>query len=90
MTRPDRGRITVGGVGSSSQQGDHVSVREQAMIRKEIRWESVREYAGGALWLLPFLAANAALVLGYLVSRVRAPSLRLRVSPIASNSESTR
>jgi uncharacterized membrane protein len=41
-------------------------------IRKEIlRWESIREYASGALWLMPFVAANVALGAGFLASRIR-------------------
>jgi uncharacterized membrane protein len=39
------------------------------MLRKEA-W---REYASGALWLLPFLTANVAIVVGLVVSRIPAP-----------------
>ena len=38
-----------------------------------VRREAVREYAGGALWLLPFLTANGAIVVGLAVSRIGAP-----------------
>jgi uncharacterized membrane protein len=47
-----------------------------------VRREAVREYAGGALWLLPFLAANAAVLLGFLVSRIR-PSAGSWLAPLA-------
>jgi len=45
-----------------------------------LRWESLREYASGALWLAPFLAANLAVLAGILVSQIRAPA----GSPLAS------
>ena len=38
-----------------------------------VRREAVREYAGGALWLLPFLTANGAIVVGLAASRIDAP-----------------
>lgn len=39
-----------------------------------LRRESLREYAGGTLWLLPFLAGNVALVAGVVVASVHPPS----------------
>ena len=35
------------------------------------RWEAAREYANGALWVLPSLAALLALVVGFTMSQVR-------------------
>lgn len=39
-----------------------------------LRREAVREYVGGALWVLPFVAGNLALLLGLLVAQVDAPA----------------
>jgi uncharacterized membrane protein len=45
------------------------------MLRNDIlRREALREYAGGALWLAPFLAANVAIGIGFLVSRISVPA----------------
>lgn len=44
-----------------------------------MRKEALREYASGALWLLPFLAGNVAIVAGLLVSHITLP----RGAPLA-------
>lgn len=39
--------------------------------RRALFWEALREYAGGALWVLPSFAALLALVAGYAMSQIR-------------------
>jgi uncharacterized membrane protein len=39
--------------------------------RRALRWEALREYAGGALWVMPSGAAILALIAGYTMSQVR-------------------
>lgn len=36
-----------------------------------LRWERVREYVGGALWVLPFVAGNVALLVGLAVASIQ-------------------
>jgi uncharacterized membrane protein len=45
----------------------HTSVRS---IRRSVRRSALKEYVGGALWVLPSFAALLALVLGYGVSQI--------------------
>jgi uncharacterized membrane protein len=42
-------------------------------IRRSVRWFSVREYVGGALWVLPSVAALVALAVGYGISQIDIP-----------------
>jgi hypothetical protein len=42
-------------------------------IRRSVRRSALKEYVGGALWVLPSLAALLALVLGYGVSQIEVP-----------------
>ena len=53
----------------------HTSVRS---IRRSVRWFALKEYIGGALWVLPGMAALLALAAGYAVSQIEvAPGSRL-------------
>jgi uncharacterized membrane protein len=45
----------------------HSSVRS---IRRSVRWRALKEYVGGALWVLPTAAALVALAFGYAMSQV--------------------
>jgi uncharacterized membrane protein len=45
----------------------HTSVRS---IRRSVRWFALREYVGGALWVLPGVAGLLALVVGYAISQI--------------------
>lgn len=45
----------------------HASVRS---IRRSVRRSALKEYVGGALWVLPSLAALLALALGYGMSQI--------------------
>lgn len=45
----------------------HASVRG---IRRSVRRSALKEYVGGALWVLPSLAALLALALGYGMSQI--------------------
>jgi uncharacterized membrane protein len=48
-------------------------------IRRSVRWFAVKEYAGGALWVLPSVAALVALAAGYGMSQIEVgPDSRLR------------
>lgn len=51
----------------SSSQG---SVRS---IRRSVAWKALKEYVGGALWVLPSIAALIALAAGYLLSLIEVP-----------------
>jgi uncharacterized membrane protein len=53
-------------LGSSSQS----SVRS---IRRLVAWKALKEYVGGALWVLPSIAALIALAAGYLLSLIEVP-----------------
>ncbi len=44
--------------------------RQVSRVRRSLRWEALREYAGGALWVLPGLAALVALICGYAMSQI--------------------
>ena len=46
------------------------SLRAARSARRALAWEAAKEYASGALWVLPSLAALAALVAGYVMSQV--------------------
>ncbi len=46
--------------------------RSARRARRALAWEAVREYANGALWVLPSLAALLALIVGFAMSQVRA------------------
>jgi uncharacterized membrane protein len=39
-------------------------------IRRSVRWFTLREYVGGALWVMPSAAALLALVVGYGISQI--------------------
>jgi uncharacterized membrane protein len=39
-------------------------------IRRSVGWKALKEYVGGALWVLPSIAGVIALVAGYLLSQV--------------------
>ena len=39
-------------------------------IRRSVAWKALKEYVGGALWVLPSIAGAIALVAGYLLSQV--------------------
>ena len=39
-------------------------------IRRSVGWKALKEYVGGALWVLPSIAAAIALVTGYLLAQV--------------------
>jgi len=45
--------------------------RNSRRARRALRWEAAREYANGALWVLPSLAALLALVTGFIMSQVQ-------------------
>jgi uncharacterized membrane protein len=45
--------------------------QQPARGRRALQWEALREYAGGALWVLPCLAALVALAAGYGMSQIR-------------------
>ena len=45
--------------------------RSVRSARRALAWEAVREYANGALWVLPCLAALLALVVGFVMSQIR-------------------
>jgi len=48
-------------------------------IRRSVRWFAVKEYVGGALWVLPSVAALVALAAGYGISQIEVgPDSRLR------------
>jgi hypothetical protein len=49
----------------------HTSIRS---IRRSVRWFALKEYIGGALWVLPSVAALLALAAGYAVSQIEVPS----------------
>jgi uncharacterized membrane protein len=49
----------------------HTSVRS---IRRSVRWFALKEYIGGALWVLPSVAALLALAAGYAVSQIEVPA----------------
>lgn len=53
--------------------GDPVPVRPRRRGRRALAWEALREYASGALWVLPSAAAVVALVAGFAMSQVRVP-----------------
>jgi uncharacterized membrane protein len=40
-------------------------------IRRSVAWKALKEYVGGALWVLPSIAGVIALVAGYLLSQVQ-------------------
>ena len=42
-------------------------------IRRSVRWQALKEYVGGALWVLPTAAAVIALVVGLGISQIEAP-----------------
>ena len=42
-------------------------------IRRSVRWQALKEYVGGALWVLPTAAALIALVVGLGISQIEAP-----------------
>jgi len=39
-------------------------------IRRSVGWKALKEYVGGALWVMPTIAAVVALVAGYLLSQI--------------------
>jgi hypothetical protein len=39
-------------------------------IRRSVRWQALKEYVGGALWVLPTAAALIALVVGLGISQI--------------------
>ncbi len=46
-------------------------VRSARAARRALAWEAVKEYANGALWVLPSLAALFALAAGYTMSQIQ-------------------
>jgi uncharacterized membrane protein len=42
-------------------------------IRRSVRWQALKEYVGGALWVLPTAAALIAIVVGLGISQIEAP-----------------
>jgi uncharacterized membrane protein len=42
-------------------------------IRRSVRWRALKEYVGGALWVLPTAAGLVALAFGYAMSQVEVP-----------------
>jgi uncharacterized membrane protein len=49
------------------------SQRSVRSIRRSVRWQALKEYLGGALWVLPSAAALIALVVGYGISQIAIP-----------------
>jgi uncharacterized membrane protein len=49
------------------------SQRSVRHIRRSVRWQALKEYVGGALWVLPTAAALIALVVGLGISQIDAP-----------------
>ena len=49
------------------------SRRSIRSIRRSVRWQALKEYIGGALWVLPGAAALIALVVGIGISQIEAP-----------------
>jgi uncharacterized membrane protein len=47
--------------------------RSVRSIRRSVRWQALKEYLGGALWVLPSAAAIIALVVGYGISQIDPP-----------------
>jgi len=45
--------------------------RSARRARRALAWEAIKEYASGALWVLPSLAALLALAAGYTMSQIR-------------------
>ena len=45
-------------------------------IRRSVAWDALKEYVGGALWVLPSIAAVIALIAGYLLAQVDVPPAR--------------
>ena len=50
-----------------SRTSSQSSVRS---IRRSVRWFTLKEYVGGALWVLPSVAALLALAVGYGISQI--------------------
>jgi uncharacterized membrane protein len=50
-----------------SRTSSQSSVRS---IRRSVRWFTLKEYIGGALWVLPSVAALLALAVGYGISQI--------------------
>ena len=49
------------------------SRRSVRSIRRSVRWQALKEYVGGALWVLPSAAALIALVVGFGISQIDVP-----------------
>jgi uncharacterized membrane protein len=49
------------------------SQRSVRHIRRSVRWRALKEYVGGALWVLPSAAALIAIVVGLGISQIEAP-----------------
>ncbi|HET9779920.1 MAG TPA: DUF2254 domain-containing protein [Propionibacteriaceae bacterium] len=49
------------------------SRRSIRIIRRSVRWHALKEYVGGALWVLPTTAALIAIVVGFGISQIEAP-----------------
>ena len=50
------------------------SQRSVRSIRRSVRWHALKEYIGGALWVLPSAAALIALAVGFGISQIEIPS----------------
>jgi uncharacterized membrane protein len=50
------------------------SQRSVRHIRRSVRWQALKEYVGGALWVLPSAAALIALAVGLGISQIEAPA----------------
>ena len=66
-TRAGGDNLTATMVGGSSSTPHHNSRR----VRRALRWEAAREYANGALWVLPSVAALLALATGFTMSQIQ-------------------
>ena len=49
------------------------SRRSVRSIRRSVRWQALKEYIGGALWVLPSAAAVIAIVVGFGISQIETP-----------------
>jgi uncharacterized membrane protein len=49
------------------------SQRSVRSIRRSVRWQALKEYIGGALWVLPCAAGLIALVVGFGISQIDIP-----------------
>src|SRR5688572_6856492 len=70
MTGRAPGANVAATMAGGSRSAPERSSRRARRARRALRWEAAREYANGALWVLPSLAALIALGTGYTMSQI--------------------